>query len=194
MPDQQVRCIYFEKAGSTNTEKALKLARERAEALGIKHIVVASTSGKTGARAAELFEGRRVVVVTHSTGFRGPNEQELQPEYRARIEGSGALLLTCQHALGGFGRGVRRRLGTYQLEEIVAYVLRCFSQGVKVACEITVMAADAGLVPSGEEIIAIGGSGGGADTAVVIRAANAQDFFDLRIMEIICKPRFAGRS
>ena len=84
---------------------------------------------------------------------------------------------------------MRRKLGTYQLEEIVAFVLRSFCEGMKVACEITVMAADAGLVPSGEEIIAIGGTGRGADTAVVVRAANAQDFFDLRILEIICKPR-----
>ncbi|HUV93990.1 MAG TPA: pyruvate kinase alpha/beta domain-containing protein [Anaerolineae bacterium] len=193
MPDREARCVYFEKGGPENTEATLALARERAQTLGLEHIVVASTSGQTGARAAELFGGRRVVVVTHSTGFGGPNEQELQPDYQARIEGSGARLLTCQHALGGLGRAVRRRLGTYQLEEIVAFVLRCFCQGMKVACEITVMATDAGLVPSGEEIIAIGGTGRGADTAVVIRAANGQDFFDLRIMEIICKPRLADR-
>lgn len=193
MPDREARCVYFEKGGPENTEAALALARERAQTLGIEHVVVASTSGKTGARAAELFRGRRVVVVTHSTGFRRPNEQELQPECRARIEASGARLLTCQHAFGGLGRAVRRKLRTYQLEEIVAFVLRCFCQGMKVACEITVMAVDAGLVPSGEEVIAIGGTGRGADTAVVIRAANAQDFFDLRVAEIICKPRLGGR-
>ncbi len=28
---------------------------------------------------------------------------------------------------------------------------------------------------------------------VVIRAANAQDFFDLRVADIICKPRLGGR-
>jgi len=54
------------------------------------------------------------------------------------------------------------------------------------------MATDAGLVPAGQEIVAIAGTGSGADTAVVIRAANAQDFFDLRVLEIICKPRLAS--
>ena len=189
MPDREARCVYFQEAGPPNTERTLELARERARTLGIRHIVVATTSGQTGARVAELFGGHRVVVVTHSAGFRGANQQELQPEYRTRIEASGAMLLTCQHAFGGLGRAVRRKLATYELEEIVAFVLRCFCQGMKVACEITVMAADAGLVPSGEEIIAIGGTGRGADTAIVVRAANAQDFFDLRILEVICKPR-----
>jgi hypothetical protein len=37
--------------------------------------------------------------------------------------------------------------------------------------------------------MAIGGSGRGADSAVVIRAAHTQDFFDLRVVELVCKPR-----
>jgi len=189
VPDQEIRAVYFERPGPTNTERTLELARERAQALGIDHIVVATTSGETGVRAAEVLRGHRLVVVTHSTGFREPNYQELEPEHRAQIEKLGAMLLTCQHTFGGLGRAVRRKLSTYQLEEIVAFVLRSFCEGMKVVFEITAMAADAGLVPAGEEIVAIAGTGRGADTAVVVRAANAQDFFDLRILEVICKPR-----
>ena len=193
MPDQEVRCVYFEAVGPQNTRCTLELARERAEALGIKHIIVASVSGRTGAQAAELFKGYRLIVVTHSTGFNAPNAQEFLPEYRALIEQAGGQILTCQHALGGFARAVRRKLGTYQLDEIVAFVLRNFCEGIKVACEVTLMAADAGLVPAGEEVMAIGGTGKGVDTAAVILAAHAQDFFDLRVLEIVCKPRTAGK-
>jgi hypothetical protein len=50
------------------------------------------------------------------------------------------------------------------------------------------MAADAGAL-SGNDIIAIGGSGHGADTALVLKPAHQNNFFDLRIREIICKPR-----
>lgn len=189
MPDREGRCVYFEKAGPENTERTLALVKERAQELGITHIVVASTTGRTGALAAELMPDRKVVVVTHSTGFHAPNQQELLDEYRARIEKAGARILTTQHALGGIGRAVRRKLGTYQLDEIIAFALRVFCQGVKVACEITVMAADAGLVPAGQEIIAVGGTGRGADTGVVILSANAQDFFNLRVLELVCKPR-----
>jgi hypothetical protein len=93
------------------------------------------------------------------------------------------------HALGGLGRAVRRKLGTYQVEEIIAFALRTFCQGIKVACEISVMAADAGLIPVNEEIVAVGGTSSGADTAVVLLSANAQEFFDLRVLEVLCKPR-----
>lgn len=62
-------------------------------------------------------------------------------------------------------------------------------QGVKVCVEIAGMAADAGLVPYGEEIIAVAGSGTGADTALVITPAHSNNFFDTSVKEIICKPR-----
>jgi hypothetical protein len=71
----------------------------------------------------------------------------------------------------------------------MAYALRIFGEGMKVACEIALMAADAGLVRTDEEVIAIAGTGRGADTAVVLVPANAHTFFDLRILEILCKPR-----
>jgi hypothetical protein len=91
--------------------------------------------------------------------------------------------------MGGIGRAVRKKLGTYEVEEIIAYALRIFGEGMKVVAEISVMAADAGLIRTDEEVIAIAGTGRGADTAVVLRPAHAQQFFDLRILEVLCKPR-----
>jgi len=189
MSEITVRGVYFYNQGKENTERTLEIAKARAEELGIKTILVATTTGETGARAAEFFQGYNLVVVTHSTGLRGPNEQELGEENRAAIERAGVKILTCQHAFGGVGRAVRKKLGTYELEEIIAYALRIFGEGMKVVCEIALMAADAGLVRTDEEVIAIAGTGRGADTAVVLVPANAQTFFDMRIQEILCKPR-----
>ncbi|MFQ6001416.1 MAG: pyruvate kinase alpha/beta domain-containing protein [Anaerolineae bacterium] len=191
MSEVNVRGVYFDKQGRENTERTLEIAKARADELGIKTILVATTTGETGARAAEFFQGYNLVVVTHSMGFRQPNEQELREENRAAIERAGAKMLTCQHAFGGVGRAVRKKLGTYELEEIIAYTLRIFGEGMKVACEIALMAADAGLVRTDEEVIAIAGTGRGADTAVVLVPANAQTFFDMRILEILCKPRLS---
>jgi hypothetical protein len=62
-------------------------------------------------------------------------------------------------------------------------------QGFKVCCEIALMAADAGLASVKREAICIGGTNSGADTALVLTPVNAQDFFDLKVHEVICKPR-----
>jgi hypothetical protein len=182
-------CVYFKKTGKENTGKTLEAAAKRAEELGIQNVVVASTSGETGLMAANIFASKNLVIVSHSTGFVKPDYQELMPEFRKKIEEAGAKILTCQHALGGVGRAVRKKLETYELEEIIAYTLRIFGEGTKVAVEIALMAADAGLIPTIEPCISVGGTGQGADTAMLLQPAHAQNFFDLRIMEILAKPR-----
>jgi hypothetical protein len=191
MAETLVNTAYFKETGPQNTERTLELAKQRACELGIHTVLVATTSGMTALKAAEVFRGCDcdVVAVTHSTGFSAANVQELSDESRAAIEAVGVRVLTAQHALGGINRAVRKKLGTYELDEIVAYTLRIFGQGMKVCAEISMMAADAGLVRTGEPCIVIGGTGRGADTAVVLVPVNAQDFFDLRVMEVIAKPR-----
>jgi hypothetical protein len=81
-----------------------------------------------------------------------------------------------------------RKFGGAYPVEIMAHTLRMFGQGVKVCVEVAVMALDAGLIPHGREVIAVGGTGRGADTAVVIRPAHASSIFDTYICEVICKP------
>ena len=181
--------IYFEGEGPEYTSETLRLAKERAEALGIRDVVVASYRGDTGAQAVEMFGGYNVVVVAGVYGFREPNQVRMTPENKARIEAQGGKVLFTGHAFGMLGRSVNKRFGAIQVDEIVAHVLRLFSQGVKVGCEIACMATDAGLIRSGEEAIAIGGRGRGADSAIVLRASNTHTFFETRILEIICKPR-----
>jgi hypothetical protein len=183
-------CVYFEKPGRANTQRTLEITAGRAEKLNVRSIVVPSTSGVTGVEALNYFKNRNLIIVTHSTGFLKPDFQQLRPESREKIERAGAKLLTCQHALGGVGRAVRKKMATYQLEEIMAYTLRVFGEGIKVAVEIALMAADAGLISTLEPCLSLGGTGQGVDTSVLLRPANAQNFFDLRILEVLAKSHF----
>ena len=185
----EIQSVYFPEPGSANTDKTLEIAKRRAEELGIETIVVASTSGETGLKAVKLFDNHKVVVVTHVTGFSAPGVQELIPQNRATILEQGGMVLTATHAFGGVGRAVRRRFNTYQVDEIIAQTLRVFGQGTKVACEIILMAADAGLISTDEEIISIAGTAYGADTALVVKPAHTHDFFQLKVREVLCKPR-----
>lgn len=187
---RQEKIIYFERVGESNTETTLKLAAKRAESGDLCKALIASTSGATGLAAMDILMNVEIIVVSHSYGFKEVNKQELSPANREAIEGRGGKILTCQHALGGVGRAVRKKFATYELEEIIAQTLRNFGEGTKVCVEMVLMAADAGLVNYGENVLAIAGSDCGADTALIIKAANAQSFFDLRIQEIICKPLF----
>jgi hypothetical protein len=183
------KTVYFEKAGPQNTEPLLKLLKQYADSMGIRDIVVASTSGKTGVTASELFKGYNVVVVSHHAGFPESGGQELKEEYRNKILGNGAKIFTGTHALSSVERAVRKQFGTIEPLELIAHTLRRFGEGTKVCVEITMMAADAGLIPIDRDIIAVAGSSEGVDTALLIKPANASRFFDLKIREAIAKPR-----
>ena len=50
------------------------------------------------------------------------------------------------------------------------------------------MVTDAGLLATGEKVIAIAGTAWGSDTAMVMQAASTQHLPRLRVNEIICKP------
>jgi len=184
----EAKIVYFAEPGKKNTDEVLRLAKLRAAELGIKGILVASTSGDTAIRAMEVFKGARVVAVSHFTGMMEPNTQEFTEENRKKVLSAGGTVLTTTHTFSGLGRAMRKKFKMYLFEEMVANTLRMFGQGMKVVCEITLMAADAGLVRTDEDIIVIGGTGRGADTAVVLRPVNSEDFFDLKVKEILCKP------
>lgn len=185
----EIHGVLFDRPGSENTDETLGIAKKRAEELGIKTIAVASTSGETGVKAVQAFPDYKVVVITHTTGLQSPDVQELTAQNRSKILEKGGVILTATHAFGGVGRAVRRKFNTYQVDEIIAQTLRIFGQGTKVACEIALMAADAGLVRTDQEIISIGGTGKGADTALVVKPAHTHDFFELSVKEVLCKPR-----
>ncbi len=182
-------CRWHLKAGELNSATTLRKAYDRARELSIKKILVPTCTGKTAFAAIEAFHGElEIIAITHVTGFLKPDTQELSDENRKILEGQGVRVLTAQHAFGGVGRAVRNKLATYQVDEIIAFALRIFGQGTKVAIELALMAADAGLVRTDEDIISLGGSSHGVDSAILLKPANSSHFFDLKVREVICKP------
>ena len=180
--------MYFDKPGKDNTEQTLQFAAARGSELEISEVVVASSSGKTAYKAMEVLEGFKLTVVTYHCGFKEPFKNRMEDEVRKDIENKGIRVIAASHALSGVERSVaKKHSGVYPVL-LIADTLRLFGQGTKVAVEVAIMAADAGTL-SGNDIISIGGSGNGADSALVLKPAHQNNFFDMRIREIICKPR-----
>jgi len=188
MAELSSRTICFQQVGTENTERTLEIALARMAELGLRTLVIASTSGATGVRATQIFKGYDLIVVSHSSGFQTPNTQQMTADNRKAIETQGARILTCMHAFGGVNRAVRKKFATTELDEIIAHTLRIFGQGMKVIAEMALMVADSGLARTDTPVMIIAGSDSGADTAAVVIPTNAQTFFDLKIVEIVCWP------
>ncbi len=180
--------IPFDEAGPGNTEECLELASKKAKELGIGEVVIATKSGETAMKAIDKFPGTKIIAVSCHAGFKEPFKVGIGPENRAKLEAGGVKIVTAGHALSGIERSFRLKYqGLYPLE-LVADTLRMFGQGTKVCAEIALMAADAGEL-SGKDIMCIGGTGTGADTAIVLTPVHQKNFLDMKIHEIVCKPR-----
>jgi hypothetical protein len=183
---------YFENPGKENTEKLIELVKGRIVNSDIKYIAIASVSGETALKLADALENTKddvtIVNVTHHAGFKEKNSLELSEDMRKKMENKGIITFVGSHALSGVGRGISNKFGGVTPVEIIAETLRMFSQGIKVCGEISIMLADAGLIPTDEKILAIGGRKEGADSAAIISPANMTNVFDMRIHEIIAMP------
>jgi len=186
----ELKTVYFENPGKENTDETLRIARQRAEELGIKTILVASTTGETAVRAMDILRGLRVIMVTHVASFRAPDVQEFTEENRQIVESKGGIIVTAAHVFAGLSRAFSNKYGSPGPGYIISDTLRTFGQGMKVAYEIVLMAADAGLVRTDEDVVAVGGTGRGADTAIVLAPVPTHNFFDLKVKELLCKPHF----
>jgi hypothetical protein len=185
------KVVFFDSSGEHNTLEALKIAKDCAEENGIKNVVVASTRGSTAAKARDVFKNSKInfIVVTHAQGFAEPGRQQFDEKIRKELEEDGVKVLTATHAFGGVDGAIIKNIGGTTPVEMITRSLRMFSQGVKVAVEIVLMAADAGLIPVDEDVLSVAGTGKGADTVLLIKPAHARNAFDLKVREVLAMPR-----
>ncbi len=178
--------VFFKQPGPANTDETIAAAVQRADELGVRYLVVASTSGDTAQTLRDAVGERdmRVVCVTYHAGFR-EGDETMPVERREQLRQMGVEVVIASHALSGIERSLKNAFGTIGPVELMAYAFRMFGQGIKVAIEVAVMAADAACAPTSEDIITLGGSGKGCDAAIAVRAAHQNNFFDLRVREII---------
>jgi hypothetical protein len=204
---------YFEKPSyvEDHADEVLSLVKEWIKELKIGKVVVASSTGKSAIKAAKILKesGAELIVVSDRAGVTF-NPEELYDEWAKKLSEKGIK----EYKSGLFWRpeiveelkkmGVSKILIATELfrginvpngvniNSVIAEVLYRISIGVKVCVEIATMACDAGFVESGEDVIAVAGSGTGLDSAIVIKAAHSDEMFDeekgFRIKEIICKP------
>jgi hypothetical protein len=196
---QQLSVNIYDQEGIQNTQETLELAKSRAQQLGIDQIVLETTTGQTALACAEAMpEMNTIAAVTmHATdktihvSRHGQKVLDKDPETMAKARKAGVKFYTGVHPFrGAVSSALHDKLGGYCPHDVVAEVLmQFFSTGTKVAIECTLMAADGGLLDMSQDVIALGGYRGGADTALVIKPAFSYQMFELKVREIIAFPR-----
>ena len=175
-----------------NTTKTLTIAAEEAIRLGAP-MLVATTSGETAIEALRVARNKgiateKLIIISSVYGSRGPDDNGMKDEYKTTLSDAKVRIVTAAHVLSGAERAMSTKFRGVYPAEIIAHTLRMFSQGTKVAVEISAMALDAGAIRHGTPVVAVGGTGRGADTAVILTPAYTQDILATKIHDILCKP------
>lgn len=200
MPEQ--RLLLFDKPGPACTAGVIQAVQRRLERDGPSHLVVASISGRTALRLARAVArpGLSIVCVT------GPPSWDIYPEYesprprpavRRQLDALGVTVVnrtissfsdTLEYSAARFGLVPPSWLVADTLVSVGGY-------GLKTAVEVSLMATDAGAVPPFTEVLAVGGTNRGADTAAIVVSTFAICFFSLKpdrrfqVKEILAMPR-----
>lgn len=209
----------FERPGPVNTDEVIEIAK--AASSKYKHIVVASITGDCAIKAAESIAGKNVICVTCPQGMNwevdkmhdGPFtmipelEQlrmgwirqgiskvpmEITRDNRQELERLKVKIV--QGTIPFFGPTFSIRVHLRQVTglDLMAKTLELISTGTLVCLECVLMAVDAGVIPEGQEVLALAGTERGLDTAWVIRSSASANLFrptkGARFVELLAKP------
>lgn len=186
--------VYFKDTGKAeaNTTAVVKLVGAYLASRRTRHVVVATNTGYVGAQFAPLAQAHpkvNFVGVKMAPAVDAIYEVKFSPRYRKLMDEAGVKLVCGTHALtGGVDHALRAKFEGFPPSAIIAETLYLFSQGMKVCVEIIAMAADAGVLPEGVQVISCAGTGHGADTAIVATSAASANLFDLDIHRILAMP------
>lgn len=187
------KITYFEQVGEKNIEDTINAAYDRAKEGDVKYIVVASHRGVTALKVAEKFKDLdiQIVAVTVAASTQQENIDEWNRNL-PQLEKLGVKTHRGIYSFAGVERAIKARWGGAGPAVLMGDTLRVLGEGVKVGVDISLMAADAGLIPAGEKVMTIAGTSRGSDTCMVIKSTYSSKFFDLAIQEIVCKPYTDG--
>jgi len=198
------KITYFSESGPQNTEKVIEVVKERLKGSEIKHIVVASESGKTALKVARALKdfGVNVICVSGYAGIRKVEDRpwpDMKDEIKEELESLNVKILAETPWIFKSSAIDYQFLGEAAPSTIMHKILsRLMGYGFKTAIEITLLAADAGAIPTDKEVISIAGTGwlgGGADCAIIVRPSVLPDAWfimaekGIEVREIIGMPR-----
>ncbi|MEM1537810.1 MAG: pyruvate kinase alpha/beta domain-containing protein [Candidatus Nezhaarchaeales archaeon] len=167
---------YFDEPGPLNTDRVIEAVSLRINETGIRKVIVASTSGRTALKFAKALKGKASIIAV--------SYRDMEPSIVGELKSLGVEVVERCH-LPLHVKGVDLARNAY-------YTL---GQGFKVAVEVTLIAVDKGLVKVGEQVISVGGTDVGADTAVIVKASSSSEMFTgpidrrLEVVELIAMPR-----
>jgi uncharacterized protein len=209
----------FERPGPVNTDEVIEIVK--AISSRYRYLVTASITGDSALRLSERIGDKEIICVTCPQGMNWEIERMSKGPFAAIPELDQIRTEWARQGLTKVPMGItqenKNRLDRLKIKivqgtiplfgptfsmrlhlqkttdlDLMAKTLELISTGTLVCLECVLMSVDAGVVPEGEEVIALAGTERGLDTAWVIRASASHNLFHpskgTRFVELLAKP------
>jgi hypothetical protein len=189
--------MYFESPGFLNTDSVIEVTKERLKMRDVVAVIVPITTGRTLEKFVNKLEkDAKIISISEDEVMKAckrisyPDKGVLGKLVRKRLDESSENDVNVRRDI--FDITFLPLCG--DAWSLIAETLYVFGQGMKVAIEIAIAAVEIGKIPSSTKVISIGGTGEGADTAVVLQTSNQKESFSskpekrLSIQEILAMP------
>jgi len=174
--DKISKTLCFDEPGSKNTDSVIRAVSEKIDETGIKTVIIASTTGKTAVEFGKALRNKARLIAVSWKNVSAENTKELK--------NLGVTICNFENYLPLHEGG----------KDLIRNTFYTFGQGMKVCAEVALIAVDKGLISARQDVIAVGGTGGGSDTAIVVKATSTADMLGpdtqkrLEIREIFAMP------
>jgi hypothetical protein len=209
----------FERPGPVNTDEVIEIVK--AVSSKYEYIVAASITGDCALKAAKSITDKEVICVTCPQGMNWevdkmdegpfaiiPELEQIRKDWvkqgltrvpmgitqENRKELDKLKVRIVQGTIPFFGPTFSIRVHLKQVTglDLMAKTLELISTGTLVCLECVLMSVDAGVIPEGQEVLALAGTERGLDTAWVIRSSASANLFHptkgVRFIELLAKP------
>lgn len=189
---------YFDEPGEQNTEDVIEAVKNRLSATGIKYVIVASTSGKTAVKFAEaLGKQAKIISVSEPQYVKewGSKWPLMNPASKKKLKKLGVTVLDRVPYVFHSSILENSKWSQVTPEILLRETFYTLGQGFKVAVEVAMISVTCGVLEPYQDVIGVGGTSRGADTALILRATYPATALSkdsnkkLEIREIIAMPR-----
>ncbi len=190
--------VYFDDPGKKNTDDVITAVKKRLNDVPVNYVIVASTTGDTALKLSDALGNSVKIVSVSESAFMtewGAKYPCMDQDNKRELERRGIIVAEKVPYLFHSSPLEGGKWSAPSPDIIIRETLYSFGQGMKVAVEVAMIAVACGYIEPFQDVIAIGGSGRGADTAVLLRATFPALIFAkdeskrLIIKEIIAMPR-----
>ncbi|MBS7622223.1 hypothetical protein KEJ39_00925 [Candidatus Bathyarchaeota archaeon] len=190
--------FYFENPGPANTVFVIDAVKERLALGDLDVVLVPFTTGKTAEMFSHRLQGVAVVIPISET-------DAISACKRIAYSDKGLLGSLVRSRLEEVSDLERKKLHREVFDmtflpfcgdawTAAREILYAFGHGMKVAVEVSVVSVEVGKMKPQTRVMAVGGTGGGVDTAVITRTSTQQEAFGkqpekrLTVQEIVAMP------